>query len=546
MKKIYNHNYFNSHPSPNKKSLSVSLLIITILLSACGGTSSENSATTKESAAKVVPKKESKDDEIKEEQPLNIPPSPKLPYSKEDMLAIFDTIKIADPSSIVDTTAKDKEEFQIKMKEKVEKEIIKVIDACIKDGEESLPTEIAKLRKSINDAFDTFLKDKDENWTTKPVGYATPESKKDFKSELAEIMRYLDDLYTMFDLADKVSFRRCTIVGLKTSVIEDCVKLQIKRDEIIKNIKPKASCHKMILENFVEYKYPLDGNYGFGFMSGSDILSVYQDAFVVAGGKADTFKNLQKEKEKFFMREMPNNKFILNAKRVFLEKLIVIHNETKRSIENNLACKAEHTFLLTKLSIKEDIYVHYQGDIFHYIINGVQRYGEELKECLNLSKTVDLEPAKKLYSIHEMIAKNEQAIEKLRVENLTAKAEKIRSSKNYKDIDTYEMALKVFPLTLDGSSLRQTRDLSTLKGNIFELNTGKCIQSLGDGRALMVLDFFEMPILIEALNSTFANTVYVNNYRYRILVKFTGTTSYKNLLGAEAQAVKAQVIYIKQ
>lgn len=525
----------------------MSLLILTILLSACGGSISENNTTTKESVNKVVPKKESKSEskeEIKEKVPRDIPPPPKLPYSKEDMLAIFATIKIADPSSLVDTTTKDKEGFQIKMKGKVEKEIIKVIDACIKAGEESLPIEIAKLRKSINDTFDAFLKDKDENWKTKPVGYASPDSIKDFKNDLADIMKYLDDQYTGFDLADMVNIKRCAIAGLKTSVIEDCVKLQTQRDKIIKEIKPKANCHKLILEYFVKDKYPLDGDSGFGFMSGSDTLSVYQDAFLAAGGKADTYKNLLKEKEEFFSH-LQKNKSILNAKRKFLEELIIIQNETKRSIENNSAGNLKHILILTKLSNKEAIYVNYDGDIFSDIINGVNiSYGEDF--FINLSEKVDLEPAKMLYSIHEMRAQNDLAIEKLRVENLTAKSEKIRSSQNYKEIDSYELALKVFPPTLDESSLQRTSDLSTLKGKIFELNTGECLQSLGDGKALMILKLFEMPILIESLNSTFANTVYVNKYHYRILVKFTGTTSYKNLLGAEAQAVKAQVIYIKQ
>jgi hypothetical protein len=103
-----------------------------------------------------------------------------------------------------------------------------------------------------------------------------------------------------------------------------------------------------------------------------------------------------------------------------------------------------------------------------------------------------------------------------------------------------------YPPTLDVNSFARTSDLSTLKGKIFDLNTGVCLQSLGSGKALMKIEFFNTPILVEALNPAYENTVYVNKFRYQMLIKFTGTTSYKNLLGGDAQAVKAQVIYINK
>jgi hypothetical protein len=128
---------------------------------------------------------------------------------------------------------------------------------------------------------------------------------------------------------------------------------------------------------------------------------------------------------------------------------------------------------------------------------------------------------------------------------LKAKAEKIRSSGKYSELDSYELALMAFPPTLENGGLIQISDLSTLKGKITNLNPAECIQSFGSGKAMVKLGYFNTPILIEALNPNFANTVYVDKRVYFMLVKFTGTTSYKNLLGGEAQAVKAQVIYVR-
>jgi hypothetical protein len=616
--------HFNSHPFPYKNYTSVSVLILTILLSACGGSSSENSTTTKETEIKVVPKKEAKvetkkpepkeeaipepvivKEEVIEEPPLVLPPPPKLPYSKEDMLTALTAIKIPDSNSVADTSAKDKEEFQTKMKEKVEKEVKKVIDDYFKLGTETLPTEITKIKKTIKDTFDEFLKDKDDKWESKPTDNSSPECKKYLQSECADLLKWLEKKSYLEQGVDSLSTltkNRCSLVGLKASTIEECANHQIKKDKIegiIDASKPYVKSYDAILSDFLNPDKKLN-------IVDSD-LSSYFKVFYSCEGTEETALKLIKE-HNVFVFNYQKNKIIIEANKKLLQELSLIKKKMESDVESNTLDKSKYIEGLTILLDKEKIFISSTDTSSEAITNILKskdmRYSQkpetgrfEKEVVEGFREKVDSEIPKKLIAVFEMDEQNKLTLENARLEIirlkaerearielakekarqkilkaeedrkramaekeekifkaqaeanaviLKAKAEKIRKSNKYSDLDSYELALMAYPPTLDVNSFARTSDLSTLKGKIFDLNTGVCLQSLGSGKALMKIEFFETPILVEALNPAYENTVYVNKFRYQMLIKFTGTTSYKNLLGGDAQAVKAQVIYVNK
>lgn len=616
-------NHFNSHSFPYKKTISVVLLILTILLSACGGGSTENSTATKET--EVVPKKEVAKvetkkpepkeepipepvvvkEEVIEEPPLVLPPPPKLPYSKEDMLAALTAIKIPDSNSVADTSAKDKEEFQTKMKEKFEKEVKKVIDDYFKLGTETLPTEITKIKKTIKDTFDEYLKDKDDKWESKPTDNSSPESKKFLQGECTDILKWLEKksyLEQGVDSLSSLTKNRCSLVGLKASTIEECANHQIKKDKIegiIDASKPYVKSYDTILSDFLNPDKKLN-------IADSD-LSSYFKVFYSCEGTEETALKLIKE-HNVFVFNYQKNKIIVDANKKLLQELSLIKKKMEADVESNTLDKSKNIEGLTILLDKDKIFISSSDTSSEAIANilkskdmrysqkpEIGRFEKEVVE--GFREKVDSEIPKKLIAVFEMDDQNKLTLENARLEIirlkaerearielakektrqkvlkaeedrkraiaekeekmfkaqaeansviLKAKAEKIRKSDKYSEINSYELALLVYPPTLDVNSFARTKDLSTLKGNIFDLNTGVCLQSLGSGKALMKIEFFDTPILVEALNPAYVNTVYVNKVRYQMLIKFTGTTSYKNLLGGDAQAVKAQVIYVNK
>lgn len=471
---------FIKHTFLNKTSLSVSLLIITILLSACGGDTTENSTTIKEPETKVIPKKEVvkvetkkfeskeevkpgptvevKAEEIKEAPTANAPLT-KLPYSKADMLATLATIKIADPSSIVDTAEKEKEEYQTKTKEILEKEVKKIVD-----DEKKSENETIRYTKSYEYVSKYFLNPKIE---------LSPE-------EMSKVHKYFE------------YFHYCGGTGAKTI----------------------------------------------------------------------SFEKLEKDKAKF-EESYTKNKFLVDSKKGFLQELNSIKKEMEVNVENGLPINSKNAKILSLLSTNKKLYVSLSYYDDKSVLGNILASAKEVadfkpdldfpeyevrfksKFIEDFQEQIDIEPAKKLYSLIEMEAQNELVREKIKEELQTVRVNKIRSSKKYNEIDSYELALEVFPPNLSTNNFASTKDLSVLAGKVYELFPAQCIQSLGSGKALMKLEYFSTPVLLEPLNTAYSNSVYVEKKIYKILVKFNGITLYKNLLGAEAQAIKAQVIYVE-
>lgn len=522
----------------------------------------ETVVETKKAEVKIDPVKPKEEIQIKEDAISNRPPL-KLPYSKVDMLAFLNNIKIADPSSVVDGTSKDKEEYQKKIKDSLEKEVKKVVDEYIKLGDETLPAEMAKIKKSIKDTFEEFLKDKDDKWVSKATNDGEL-TKKDVQSGLTFIMNRFEGTGRVDSSLENSS---CSVVGVNYNLVNDYEKHKLKVDKIAKD-KPRATYYDTVLSGFLDPDKELTVE--------NNNTSAYFLLFYASGGKKETVVKLENEHD-LFLTKYQKIKFITEAKKKLLQELSLIKKDLEGEIENDSLGDSKHREILSILIDKKKIFFSASSQdrgkpiLKNILTNKSMEYENCEKEIVDaFREQVDIEPIKNFLSIFDMETKNEEAREKerqeiikaeeakaeleakrklaqdgVKLEALKAKAEKIRNSKKYTEIDSFELALLVFPPTMNISDFTTTKDFNSLTGKIYELSAAQCMQPLGAGKAMMKLSFSDTPILIEPFNATFANTAYVDKKYYTILVKFVGPTSYTNMFKVEKQALKAQVIYMK-
>jgi hypothetical protein len=206
------------------------------------------------------------------------------------------------------------------------------------------------------------------------------------------------------------------LVGVKAGSIEECAKLQIKKDkidDISEGARSIIKNYDTVLNAFLDPDKKLNKE--------DSNLSSYSKVFVACEGKGETISKLSDEHD-LFVFKYQKNIFLIEANKKLLQELSQIKKKMEGEVRTSLLDK-EKIFISSSDTKSEVLTNILNSKNMRYSQKAeTGRFEQEVVE--EFREKVDSEIPKKFFAVYEMDEQNKLTLEKARLEIIKLKAER--------------------------------------------------------------------------------------------------------------------------